>query len=96
VGAVGRKYTSECKAEAVGLVINAGRPVVEIARDLGIHEATVGNWVNLATENGTIAERPVTAEERARLRELEDEVRKPRGKRDLLEKAAAWFAGQNQ
>jgi transposase len=96
VGAVRRKYTSECKAEAVGLVINAGRPVVEIARDLGIHEATVGNWVNLAKENGTIAERPVTAEERARLRELEDEVRKPRGERDLLEKAAAWCAGQNQ
>ncbi len=96
MGAARKKYTPEYKAEAVGLVINSGRPVAEIARDLGIHEATLGNWVNLAKKNGTIAEKPVTADERARLRELEDENRKLRMERDFLKKAAAWFASQNQ
>lgn len=96
MGAVRKKYTPEYKAEAVELVIGSGRPVAEIARDLGIHEATLGNWVNLAKKNGTIVEKPVTADERARLRELEDEVRKLRMERDFLKKAAAWFASQNQ
>jgi transposase len=96
VGAARRKYTPECKAEAVDLVLGSGRPVAEIARDLGIHEATLGNWVNLAKKNAAIAEKPVTADERARLRELEDENRKLRMERDFLKKAAAWFASQNQ
>lgn len=96
MGAARKKYTPEYKAEAVELVIGSGKPVAEIARDLGIHEATLGNWVNLAKRNGTIVEKPVTSDERARLRELEDEVRKLRMERDFLKKAAAWFASQNQ
>ncbi len=96
MGAARKKYTPEYKAEAVDLVVNSGRAVAEIARDLGIHEATLGNWVNLAKKNGTVIERPVTADERARLRVLEDENRKLRMERDFLKKAAAWFASQNQ
>lgn len=96
MGAARKKYTPEYKAEAVDLVVNSGRPVAEIARDLGIHEATLGNWVNLAKKDGTVNEKPVTADERARLRELEDENRKLRMERDFLKKAAAWFASQNQ
>ena len=96
MGAARKKYTPEYKAEAVDLVVNSGRPVAEIARDLGIHEATLGNWVNLAKKDGTVTEKPVTADERARLRELEDENRKLRMERDFLKKAAAWFASQNQ
>lgn len=96
MGAARKKYTPEYKAQAVELVIGSGKPVAEIARDLGIHEATLGNWVNLAKKNGAIVEKPVTADERARLRELEDEVRKLRMERDFLKKAAAWFASQNQ
>ena len=96
MGAARKKYTPEYKAEAVELVISSGKPVAEIARDLGILEATLGSWVNLAKKNGTIVEKPVTADERARLRELEDEVRKLRMERDFLKKAAAWFASQSQ
>ena len=96
MGAARKKYTPEYKAEAVDLVVNSGRPVAEIARDLGIHAATLGNWVNLAKKDGTVTEKPVTADERARLRELEDENRKLRMERDFLKKAAAWFASQNQ
>ena len=88
MGAARKKYTPEYKAQAVELVIGSGKPVAEIARDLGIHEATLGNWVNLAKKNGTIVEKPVTTNERARLRELEDEVRKLRMERDFLKKVS--------
>jgi transposase len=52
MGAARRKYTQEYKAEAVELVINSGRPVAEVARDLGINEGTLGNWVNKAKRDG--------------------------------------------
>lgn len=34
------------KAEAVQMVIDTGKPIAEVARDLGIHDGTLGNWVN--------------------------------------------------
>jgi len=52
--------------------------------------------VNVARKNGTIKEKPVSAGERAELRELREENRRIRMERDFLKKAAAWFASQNQ
>ena len=43
-----KKYTQEYKTEAVELVVSSGRPVAEIARDLGLNEGTLGSWVNAA------------------------------------------------
>jgi transposase len=37
-----RKYSPELKAEAARLVIETSRPIVEVARELGIHEGTLG------------------------------------------------------
>jgi transposase len=56
VGSTRRKFTAEYKAEAVELVINSGRPIAEIARDLGINEGTLGNWVKTAKKRGDIKE----------------------------------------
>ncbi len=42
-----RKFTSEFKDEAVRLVNDSGRPIAEVARDIGVNEGTLGNWVNL-------------------------------------------------
>jgi len=95
VGSTRRKFTPEYKAEAVELVINSARPVAEIARDLGINEGTLGNWVNAAKKRGEIKEKQLDINERARLKELEQEVRRLKMERDLLKKAAAWFASQN-
>jgi len=47
VGSTRRKFTAEYKAEAVELAINSGRPIAEIARDLGVNEGTLGNWVKM-------------------------------------------------
>ena len=96
MGSARRKYTQKYKAEAVELVINSGRPVAEVARDLGINEGTLGNWVNRAKKSGAFKEKPLEVNERARLKELEQENRRLKMERDLLKEAAAWFASQSQ
>jgi transposase len=40
-----RKFTPEYRDEAVKMVIEGPRPIAEVARDLGINESTLGNWV---------------------------------------------------
>ena len=44
IGSRRREFTPEYKDEAVKLVINTGRPVAIVARELGIVEQTLGNW----------------------------------------------------
>jgi transposase len=96
MGEARRKYTQEYKDEAVELAVSSGRPIAEIARDLGIHEATLGNWVHIAKKSGQLKEKPLDTGERARLKELEEENRRLRMERDFLKKAAAWFARESQ
>jgi len=96
VGQARKKYTQEYEHEAVELVISSGRPIAEIARNLGINEGTLANWVNTAKKSGKLKEKPLDTDERARLKELEDENRRLRMERDFLKKAAAWFAKENQ
>ncbi len=42
-----RKFDQDFKDGAVDIVLTTGRPVAEVARDLGVHEGTLGNWVDL-------------------------------------------------
>lgn len=94
MGKTRRKFTDAYKAEAVELVINSGRPVAEIAREWGINKGTLENWVNMAKRRGEVTEKPLTIDDRARLKELEEENRRLRMEREILKKAAAWFASQ--
>jgi len=96
VGQARKKYTQEYKDEAVELVISSGRPMAEIARDLGINEGTLGNWVNAARKSGKLKDKPLETDERAELKELREENRRLKMERDFLKKAAAWFARENQ
>jgi transposase-like protein len=41
-----RRFSPQFKAEAVQMVLETRKPIAEIARDLGIHDGTLGNWVN--------------------------------------------------
>jgi transposase len=87
-----RKYTSEFKAEAARLVVETSRPIVEVARQIGVHEGTLGSWVNKYRADHVGDEPPLTLSDRARLRELERENRELRMKTEFLGKAAAFFA----
>ena len=86
MGQARKKYTQEYKDEAVELVISSGRPIAEIARNLGINEGTLANWVNTAKKSGKLKEKPLDTDERAELRELRDENRRLRMERDFLKK----------
>lgn len=95
MGSARRKYTDAYKAEAVDLVITSGKPIAEIARDLGINEGTLGNWVNRARKRGEVAVKPLTIDERAELADLRVENRRLKMEREILKKAAAWFARES-
>lgn len=87
-----RKFSPQFKAEAVQMVIEGGRTTAEVARDLGMHDGTLGNWVNAWRRANRDPEQPLTPMERARVRELEDENRRLRMENEFLKKAAAFFA----
>jgi len=96
VGQARKKYTQAYRDEAVELVLSSGRPIAEIARDLGINEATLGNWVHRSKNSGKSEEKPLGIDERAELKVLRDENRRLRMERDFLKKAAAWFASESK
>jgi transposase len=96
VGDTRRKFTPEYKAEAVQYVISSGKPIAEVARNLGIVEGTLGNWVAKARENGEVKEPELEVSERAELARLRKENQQLKMERDFLKKAAAFFASQNQ
>jgi transposase len=87
-----RSFSPEFKDEAVKLVIETSRPVAIVAKELGINESTLGNWVSDYRRDHSGEEPPPTAAERARLRELERENRELKMENDFLKKAAAYFA----
>jgi transposase len=78
----------------VELVRASGRPFREIARDLGVADQTLRNWVNTAeVDDGRAA--GLTSDEKAELRELRRRVRTLEMERDVLKKAAAFFARES-
>ena len=91
-----RSFTAEFKDEAVRMVIETSRPVAEVAREIHVNEGTLGSWVNKYRAAHADDEPPLTLSERARLRELEKEVRELRMKADFLGKAAAFFAREHR
>lgn len=86
------KYSREYRDEAVRLVIETSRPIAQVARELGIVEGTLGNWVSLYRQDHADDEPPLDVSEGARLRQLEREMRDVRMEKEFLKKAAAYFA----
>jgi transposase len=86
------RFSPEFKDEAVRLVIESGRPIAQIARELQINDGTLGNWVARYRDEHPVSEAPLSLSERARLGELERENRQLRLDNEFLGKAAAFFA----
>jgi len=74
------------------MVIETSRPIAAVARDLNINEGTLGNWIAKYRTEHAGEEPPLTLSDRARLRELEKEVRQLRLEKEFLGKAASFFA----
>jgi transposase-like protein len=74
------------------MVIDSSRAIADVAREIGVHEGTLGNWVNKYRTEHAGEEPPLNVSERARLRELERENRELRMKAEFLGKAASFFA----
>ena len=70
-----RKFSPEFRDEAVRLVIESSRPIAQVARELGINEGTLGNWVNQYRKDHADEEPPLTVSERAQLQAAVREVR---------------------
>lgn len=90
------RYSQEFKDQAVRMVIDHSRPIADVARELSIHDGTLGNWVNKYREEHPVQEEPLSVPERVRLRELEAENRELRMKNEFLGKAAAFFARESR
>lgn len=91
-----RRYTAEFKAEAVRLVAGSGKPLAQIARELGINEQTLHSWKKQAQSgsgSGVVPEHFAQAEE---IRRLQRENARLREERDILKKATAFFANQSR
>ena len=92
MGSTRRGFTPEYKDEAVKLVINTGRTVATVARELGVKEQTLGRWVNnfrarAATGDGALGET-----ERSELLRLRRENSDLKLDRAFLNKASLFFA----
>ncbi len=74
------------------LVIESSRPIAQVARELGIGEGTLGNWVSQYRRDHAGEEPPLSVADRARLREVEKQNRELKLENEFLKKAAAYFA----
>ena len=92
-----RKFTAEYKAEVVRLVRDGGKTITQVSRELDLTESAVRQWVSQsAIDAGGGGTGALTTAERAELVALRREARTLRMEREILKKAAAFFAKENQ
>ena len=106
MGATRRRFTEEYKEQAVAFVIDGGRPVAEVARNIGVHEMTLGKWVKKAKDAAGHLQPPDAAldeSERAELVRLRGEVKDANStiaelqmQVEFAKKVATWFAKGKQ
>lgn len=88
-------YPPEFRAEAVRLAKTSDESIAQVARDLGVSDQSLRNWI---AQDDTDAGRKsgLTSDERAEMRELRKENRRLREEREILRKAAAFFAADDR
>jgi transposase len=91
-----RQFDDDFKAQAVRLVLDEGKTVGRVARDLDLTETALRTWVKHAAADRTHGRTGLTTAEREELARLRKEVRELRTEREILKKAAAFFAKHQQ
>jgi len=91
-----RSFTDEFRAGAVRLVLDEGKSIGQVARDLDLTPSALGNWVKQARADRSHGQTGLTSEERDELRRLRKENRQLREEREILKndrprhRAACW------
>lgn len=80
-----KKFDQEFKDGAVRIVEESGRPIAQVARDLGVNEGTLGNWVAKARAAGEPG--AISLDEREELKQLREENATLRMERDVLKRS---------
>ena len=92
-----RSFSDEFKAGAVELVLVKGKTVAEVARNLDLTHSALGKWVEQARADvGKSKRGTLTTAEKEELAQLRKEVRDLRMEREILKKAAAFFAKESR
>lgn len=91
-----QKFSPEFREETARLVVDGQKSIAQVAREHGLSDTTVGNWVRKYRETHEIDEPPLELSDRARLRELERENREMAMELAFLKKAAAYFAKEQR
>ena len=90
-----RRFTDEFRSGAVRLVLDEGKTVGQVARDLDLTPSALANWVKHARADRDGGKSGITTEERAELARLRKQLRVVTMERDILGKAVAFFAKEN-
>ena len=95
MGQTRRRFTPEYKAEVVQLIRTSGKSVAAVSRDLGINKGSLHEWLKQADVD-TGRREGLTTAEREELLRARREIRVLREERDILRKAAAFFAQETR
>jgi transposase len=91
-----KSYTLEFKAAAVRLVLKEQRSIASVARELAVNQSSLWEWVRQAeVDAGDGPAAALTTDEKAELTELRKKVRQLEMEKDILKKAAAFFAKES-
>lgn len=93
---VRRQFSEEFKTGAVRLVLDEGRSIGAVARELDLTASSLASWVQHARADRTKGRTGLTTEERQELTRLRKELRIAQEERDILKKATAFFAKQSR
>ena len=89
-----RKFDEDFKAGAVRLVFETGKPIAQVARELGVNEGTLGNWVVKARRDRDGGNAALSEDERAELARLRRENSELRMQRDVLKRSVALWVNE--
>src|SRR5512142_1827080 len=84
-----RKFDQDFQQGAVRLVLETGKPIAQVARELGINDGTLGNWVARERRSRDGNGQPLTVDERAELIRLRRKNAELRMQRDVLKRSVA-------
>jgi transposase len=87
-----RKFDQDFKDGAVRIVLESGRPIAEVARELDVHEGTLGNWVNKA--KASMQPGALSESERDELNRLRKENAELRMQRDVLKRSVVLWVDE--